>query len=147
MSPPFTYIEFEVTRSADAAYQLLCDIDRVPDWVPGVASVRIVERDDAGRALRAHYVGMPSRASFEYELTYSYDDAARTLRWESGDTSLRELSGEVIVSDAGPEHARVAYGLWGPTPELLPAWAQAALREDVPAPIAEAFCRWARSQR
>lgn len=143
MSPPFTYVELEVGRSADDAYRLLCDIERVPDWVPGVASVRILETDAAGRALRAQFVGMPSRASFAYELTYTYDDAARTMRWESSDTMLRELSGEVIVNDAGPARARVAYGLWATAPDMLPGWAQMALREEAPAPIGEAFRRWA----
>lgn len=146
MPPPFTYIDLEVGRSADDAYQLLCDIERVPDWVPGVASVRVLERDPTGRITRAQFVGMPSRASFAYELAYTYDDAARTLRWESADTTLRELSGEVIVTEAGPERARIAYGLWATTPDMLPGWAQLALREEAPAPIGEAFRRWAESR-
>jgi ribosome-associated toxin RatA of RatAB toxin-antitoxin module len=140
-----SWVEVEIARDADHCWRLLCDVERTPSWVPGVAAVRILETDGAGRAVLASFVGMPSRASFAYTLRYHHDDERRTLRWESEDRDLRELSGEARLEPLGECRCLLYYGLCSSAAEVLPGWAQVALRDERPGPVAEAFRRFAES--
>lgn len=139
------WVEVDIAREVDACWRLLCDVERTPDWVPGVAAVRRLESDADGRMVLARFIGMPSRGSFAYTLRYVYDDDARRLRWESEDDAVRELYGEASLEAIGPGTSRLRYGLCASVTEVLPGWAQMALKDERPAPVAEAFRRFAES--
>lgn len=144
--PKLTYVDIEVGLSADACYRLASDPTRVPEWVTGVADVKVVDTDDAGRAAVVQFISMPNRGSLAYRLEYSYDDSARTVRWHIDDTTLRDLAGEVTVTPAGDNRCRVRYGLLASAAEVLPGWAAVQLREESPDGVASAFKRWAERQ-
>lgn len=141
-----THVEVEIAKSAEVCFRLICDVERVPQWVPGVALVHVSERGADGRVLVAQFVGMPSRGSFAYSLRYAYDEANLTVTWGAIDQTLRDLQGEAIVTAVGPERCRLRYGLCASTSNVVPGWARTPLREETPGPIAEAFRKWAERQ-
>ena len=67
----------EIGVDVERCWTLLADPRLVPEWVPAVAQVDVIERDAAGRAVRVAFVGMPSTGSLEYELDYRYDEIGR----------------------------------------------------------------------
>jgi hypothetical protein len=144
--PSLRYAEIEIECAAERCYRALCEIARVPEWVPGVASVMVRKCDDHGRATSAEFVGMPGRGSFAYDLEYSYDDPSLTVRWHSRDRTLRDLEGEARVEAIDPDHCRLVYGLHSWSTAIAPMWAQVELREETPTPVVEAFARWLRKQ-
>jgi ribosome-associated toxin RatA of RatAB toxin-antitoxin module len=137
-----TYAEVELALAPEDAFALLCAVDRVPDWVPGVADVRVTATDDRGRATAAEFVAMPHRASVDYRLEYEYDDDARRICWSSSDGGVRRLTGaaEIVATGGG---CRLRYGVDSALLAAVPGWAEVSLREESPEPIARAFARWA----
>jgi ribosome-associated toxin RatA of RatAB toxin-antitoxin module len=140
--PSLRYAELEIPVASDVCYQALCDVESVPDWVPGVASVLVRERDAQSRVLSAVFVGMPGRGSFAYDLIYRYDDDTLTMRWSSSDRTLRELEGEARVEPLSDTSCKLTYGLHSWSTAIAPMWAQIELREEVPTPVVNAFARW-----
>lgn len=136
------YAETEIPCPAARCYRALCDVERVPEWVPGVASVLVRERDDQGRVTAAEFVGMPGRGSFAYDLAYRYDDDTMTVRWSSADRTLRDLEGEARVEAISDHTCRLIYGLHSWSTAIAPMWAQVKLQEETPTPVVEAFARW-----
>jgi ribosome-associated toxin RatA of RatAB toxin-antitoxin module len=141
-----TWVEIDIARPADACYRLLCDVERLPRWVPGVAAVHVIERRPDGRAAVAEFIGMPNRGSFAYSLRYEYDDAAHTIRWEALERTLRDLTGEAAFTAVGDERCRLRYGLCATITNVLPDWARITLEDESPRPVVEAFRRWAEQQ-
>lgn len=144
--PNLTYVEVEVELSADSCYRLVSDPTRSPEWVTGVADVKVVDTDDRDRALIAQFISMPNRGSMAYRLEYTYDDESRTVRWHIDDTTLRDLKGEVSVTPIDDGRCTVRYGLLASAAEVLPGWAAVQLREESPDSVAAAFKRWAERQ-
>jgi hypothetical protein len=134
--------ELDIDRSADDCYRLLCDLARVPEWVPGVADVLTVERDAQSRPTVVRFTAMPARGSLSYLLHYSYDPAARTLCWHSEDRALRDLRGQATVVELDRARCRLRYSLVATSSEELPVWARAVLEEDRPESVARSFRRW-----
>lgn len=136
-------IEVEIAASAERCYHLLCDVTRVPEWVSGVADVRILELDSQQRPVLVRFVGMPGRASLEYAVRYTYDDPRRTLRWRTEGTEQRHLEGEAAITAIDAARAVLRYALSTWAAESLPAWARSSLLSDQPEAVALAFKRWA----
>ena len=145
-NPALNYVEVEVALAADACYRLLADPTRVPEWVTGVADVKVIETFDSGRTRVAQFISMPNRGSMAYRLFYDYDDATSTVRWHIDDTTLRDLAGEVSVTPIDGERCVIRYGLLASAAEVLPGWAAVSLREESPDTSANAFKRWAERQ-
>lgn len=135
------YIELDIDVDADTCYRLLCDIDSVPRWVEGVTDVRILERDDAGRAVLARFVGGDASTPTAYTLRYGYDDERRTVRWRIEDANLRDLDGEAVVTALAPRRCRLRYGLHAST--LVFRATGVGLQDESPERAADAFRRWA----
>lgn len=137
-----------IEADPDTCYARLCQIERVPEWVPGVADVEVVTTDDSGRPRTVRFVAMPHRASVSYALDYEYDDDARTLRWTSRGGDARKLDGFARVRPADGGRAHLEYGVDSALIEAVPGWAEVSLRDEKPEPLVRAFARWlARPQR
>lgn len=131
----------EVACSADAAWALITAIERIPEWVPGVAEVEILERD--GLATRAQFVTMPSTGSLVYRLRYAHDPSERTQRWSSLEGEERGVDGAARIVDLGGGRCRLHYTLSSWAGRAVPRWAHAALADDTPQRTVESFRRWA----
>jgi len=132
----------DIAASADQCFALLCEVERLPEWVAGVADVMVLERDDAGRARRVRFTGMPSRGSLSYELVYEYDQAARIVRWHTVEVALRDLRGKARFDELDGGRCTMTYTVRSETAEQLPSWARAVLDEESAEKVAYAFRRW-----
>jgi carbon monoxide dehydrogenase subunit G len=130
---------------ADAAFcwTLLADPRLVPDWIPAVAQVEVLEHDAGGRAVRVQYVGMPSTGSIDYQLSYRYDEAARRMTWTPAGVAERELDGAAWIEALAGGRCRLHYELVTRTGRGLPQWARDTLADDTADKVVRAFQRFA----
>lgn len=133
----------EIAVDAATCWALLVDPTLAPAWVAGVADAEILERDDAGRAIRVRFVAMPSAGSAVSVLGYDYDAAARRVRWRTIGDADRPIEGEAQIEDLGGGRCRLHYALVATPTATLPTWARAALADDTPERAARAFQRFA----
>jgi len=137
-----TSVQVDIAASADHCYQRLCDVERLGEWVSGVADVAVLERDAGGRATLARFTGMPGRGSLSYELRYDYDDAARRVRWQTVEVALRDLRGQASFEPLAGDRCRMTYEVANATSDALPGWARAVLEAETADQVAFAFRRW-----
>jgi uncharacterized membrane protein len=105
-----TVQSIEISAAPDAVFGVAAAIDAYPDWADGVKSVEILEEDEEGRALRAHFVVDGMIKVIEYTLVYDYDPPT-SISWtaEPGpDITEMEGSYEFIELDEGTQ---VVYAL------------------------------------
>ncbi len=132
----------DIAASPDQCYRALCDVERIPEWVAGVAEVTVLERDDRDRASRVRFTSMPSRGSLSYELVYEYEHDARIVRWHTVEVALRDLRGKAQFVELGGGRCRMTYAISNETADRLPGWARAVLDEESAQKVAYAFRRW-----
>ncbi len=94
-------------------WEVLTDFEHYTDWARDLKEVRVVDRDDEGRATAVHYRAAGMGRSTSYTLRYRWDDAPDRLPWElvEGDI-MRVLDGayEFAERDGGTDvtyHLRV----------------------------------------
>lgn len=141
-----SFTDVEIPRAAADCYRLLCEVSRLPEWVAGIATVRVLEAQPDGRAAVAEFVTMPNAGSMSYTLRYRYDDEAMTVHWTTADATERDVRGEAAIAALGPARCRLRYGLFTAVSGEPPAWAREALAQDTPHPVVEAFRRWVEKQ-
>lgn len=131
--------------ACDAAFcwTLLADPRLASEWVLGVADAEIVELDAAGRPGQVRFTGMPSAASLDYVVAYTYDEAARRLRWRTVGEAERTVDGEAWLEPLGAATCRLHYVLTTRAAKSLPTWARDTLADDTPAKVVKAFQRFA----
>jgi hypothetical protein len=133
----------DVACDASLAWQLLADPRLASEWVLGVADAEVLEVDERGRAHRVKFTGMPSAASLEYTMGYTYDENARRLQWSTVGDTERSLDGEAWIEELGGGRCRLHYALTARASRSLPSWARDTLADDTPAKVVKAFQRFA----
>jgi len=141
-----SYTGVDVERSASVCYRLLCDVSRLPEWIVGIATANVVASLADGRASEVEFVTMPGSGSLSYSLRYTYDDDARTVRWQTPSPDEREVRGEASIEELGPNRCRLRYGLFTSVSAESPFWAQEELEKDKPNPVVASFRRWVERQ-
>lgn len=103
-----------VPASIEACFAVGIDIERYPEWVAGLTSVEVEERDDQGRPLRVRFEASGIGRNTAYVLAYDLSEAPNRLSWTlvEGDLTKR-LDGVYIFepANAGPEATDVTYEL------------------------------------
>jgi hypothetical protein len=137
----------EIGADVGLCWTLLADPRLVPEWVPAVAQVDVLERDAHDRAVRVSFVGMPSSGSLEYELDYRYDEGERRVSWTTAGALEREperqIIGEARLEDLGGGRCRLHNALAAKTGRGQPSWARDTLADDNAEKVARAFQRFA----
>jgi uncharacterized protein YndB with AHSA1/START domain len=96
-----------IRRPPDACWSALIDASVLTGWVPGLRRARVVATDDTG---------LPREIQFEfstslvYSLVYTYDGAAREVRWEPRLGKRDGVRGFARV-DPFDEGSRITYAL------------------------------------
>jgi uncharacterized membrane protein len=139
--PDLSFADLEIASPVEACWRLLCEVERVPAWVRGVARVVVIEVDGEGRPTLVEFLSMPNRGSVSYRLAYTYDAGARTVRWRSSSAEVRELAGEAVLEELVDGRTRLRYGVRAGAGDRVPSWAASALTDESPAALAEAFRR------
>ncbi len=135
----------EIARDADTCFRLFCDLERLPEWVRGVARVVPLEVDEHQRPTLVRFISMPARASVSYSLRYTYYEDERRVCWQPADREERSIAGEAVIVPLGEDRCELRYALTSWNAASLPMWARAALKEDNPQSAVDAFQRFAES--
>jgi hypothetical protein len=100
----------EVAAPRDRCFAIAADVDHVPEWHGAMTDVKVIERDDDGRATVVDSEIDASVTKVRMRLRFSYQEPAG-VRWtrESGD--LRSLDGSWQFEERGDGLTLATYKL------------------------------------
>ncbi|MCP3987756.1 MAG: cyclase [Actinomycetia bacterium] len=86
-----TVVLTTVAAPVGACFEVAIDLDTYPEWVKGITSVEVQERDDQGRPLRARFEATAVGRTSAYTLSYDLDREPTSLSWSmvEGDLTSR----------------------------------------------------------
>ena len=103
-----------IEAPVDECFATLTDFESYPEWAGDLKEAKIVERDQAGRALVVEFRAAAMGRSTTYRLRYDYSAAPNRLGWQldTGDIQ-RELDGayELQPADGDADATEVSYEL------------------------------------
>jgi ribosome-associated toxin RatA of RatAB toxin-antitoxin module len=100
----------DVAAGAPAAYAVLADLERYPEWQEFFRSVSVRERDVEGRATLVEARADAKVTSLRLVLRCGYEPARR-VTWRSEGGDVRSLTGAFDLEERGPGAARVTFRL------------------------------------
>jgi ribosome-associated toxin RatA of RatAB toxin-antitoxin module len=119
-----------INASPQAVMDVIVDIEAYPVWQKDIREVEVLERDEHGRASRAHFVVDARMLTAIYTLAYTYSGDA--VRWEliSSD-QLRQLDGSYRVAPASEGSTTVTYELAADTTMSIPGFMRRRAAEHI----------------
>jgi uncharacterized membrane protein len=108
--------------SADAAYALMSQSERIPEWMGVVRSARTLTRYLDGRPEKVAFIVNLKRASMGYTLRYTYDDEALILSWSTAEGAKTVVAGSARFQPLGPRACMLHYAIELTKSSSLPAW-------------------------
>jgi len=106
-----TVQSIEVSADPQTVFEVALDLDAYPEWATGVREVDILEEDESGRPLKAHFVADAMIKEISYTLLYRYD-LDRGFSWsaESGD-DIKAMEGSYQFNELEDGSTEVLYAL------------------------------------
>jgi ribosome-associated toxin RatA of RatAB toxin-antitoxin module len=99
-----------INATPQAVMDVILDIAAYPEWQKDIREVKVLERDQDDRVLRAHFVVDARLMTAIYTLAYTYSPDA--VRWELvSSEQLRQLDGGYTVTSATGGTTTVTYQL------------------------------------
>jgi ribosome-associated toxin RatA of RatAB toxin-antitoxin module len=100
-----------IRATPEQCFEILTDFDRYPEWAADIKAIRIVERDDLGRATKVAFRAAAFGRSTSLTLAYDYTKAPKALSWAQVQGDLtRRYDGLYTFEPAGDE-TEVTYRL------------------------------------
>jgi uncharacterized membrane protein len=102
---------FTINAAPVRVWQVVCDIERWPEWTPSVTSVKRVGDTPAGPGARFDIVQpklLPAR------WTVTHWDVGRSFAWESRSPGLQTVGDHVIRPEGGGSAVTLSVALEGP---------------------------------
>jgi uncharacterized membrane protein len=98
-----TVVLTTIPAPIETCFDVGIDLEAYPDWVKGIASVEVQERDALGRPVRARFEATAMGRHTSYVLSYDLTDAPHRLAWSlvEGDLTTR-LEGAYLFEPASP---------------------------------------------
>lgn len=86
-----TVVLTTVAAPVEACFAVGLDLEAYPEWVKGISSVEVQERDEQGRPLRARFEATGIGRQTSYVLAYDLSGAPERLAWTlvEGDLTSR----------------------------------------------------------
>lgn len=106
---------------AHKAFDLFCDVERIPEWLSVVRKTRVLARTAAGYPQRASFLGLLEHGSIGYTLRYAYDLAALKVVWQTESDSSLTVSGSAQFCPLSPTSCMAVYAL-SLSHGALPPW-------------------------
>lgn len=94
-------LEIAIDASADECFARFCEVERLPEWVPGLKSAEILWRHPTGLPAEARFHSEVGDQVEEYVLLYSYDPATRRLVWHPVEAGPYLVRGFATFEDEG----------------------------------------------
>jgi uncharacterized membrane protein len=83
----------EVDAPPEACFELVVQLDRLPEWQTQVREARVLEWDDQGRPLVAETVSDAKIRTLRYRLRYAYEPPHR-MSWTYVEGDVKNVTGE-----------------------------------------------------
>lgn len=101
----------EVDAPPEACFDLVVQIDRLPEWQTQVREARVLEWDAEGRPLVAETVSDAKIRTLRYRLRYAYEPPHR-VSWVYVDGDVKDVTGEYRFEPLdGGGRTRATYAL------------------------------------
>jgi ribosome-associated toxin RatA of RatAB toxin-antitoxin module len=100
----------EIDAPVERVWSLVEDVGRAPEWQGGLNGIRILERDDAGRALLCESHSDAKVRTVKSIVRFSYDEPTR-LSWTQEKGELKSVDGSWELEDLGDGRTRAIYAL------------------------------------
>jgi len=143
---PGDWLTVVLPRSADACYQLFCDVKRVPEWLPVVATSVVTQRDAAGRPKKVAFQASLQRATIGYSCLYRYRPDERMVGWSTPARSSILVRGMAQFQPLAPASCLMTYALGLGVARDLPRFADPSFASHASSAALAAFAAFARAE-
>ncbi len=120
--PPTRLMSVSLPTSAEHAFELFCDSERIHEWMTIVRSSRVIARNQNGRPTRTSFIAQRERSSMGYTLYYDYDEQALRVNWMTGALSSMRLNGYAYFTNLKEGRCMMHYELDVDAATPAPQW-------------------------
>ena len=100
----------EIEGTPQEIIEAIADFESYPEWVDGIRSSEVLERDEDGRGIRVGFEFAAMGFTASYTLAYEYGEDRVTWTTVEASGALRDLSGEYELEPLDGD-TRVTYRL------------------------------------
>jgi carbon monoxide dehydrogenase subunit G len=100
----------EIDAPVDRVWALVEDVESAPEWQGGLKSLRALERDDDGRAVRCETETDAKVKSVKSIVRFTYDGPER-LTWTQEKGDLKSVNGSWELNDLGDGRTQAIYSI------------------------------------
>lgn len=100
--------KLDIDASVEDIFEIIMDLESYPEWISGMQSVEVLERDGDDYPYRAAMVLETLVKTLSYTLVYDLTPPS-TIKWKSepgGDVKLIDGIYDLTVNDDGSTHVR-----------------------------------------
>lgn len=94
------------------------DVARSAEWQEGLEEVNVLDRDGAGRVVRAETVSDAKVRQVRSTVTFTYDEP-RQVAWRQEKGDLKSVDGSWTLEDLGGGRTRAVYRMEGDPGRML----------------------------
>jgi uncharacterized membrane protein len=100
----------EIQAPIDQVWAVVEDVETAPQWQGGLNSVRTLDRDDQGRAIRCETETDGKVRSVKSIVRFTYD-APKNLSWTQEKGDLKSVDGSWKLQDLGDGRTQATYDI------------------------------------
>ena len=100
----------EIDAPIERVWELVEDVEAAPDWQGGLKSVRAIERDGDGRAVRCESESDAKVRTVKSIVRFSYNGPT-DLRWTQEKGDMKSVDGSWKLEDLGDDRTRATYAI------------------------------------
>jgi carbon monoxide dehydrogenase subunit G len=98
----------EIDAPLDHVWDVIADVETAAQWQGGLNTIRILDRDDHGRAIRCETETDGKVRSVKSVVRFTYD-APTSLTWTQEKGDLKSVDGSWKLEDLGDGRTRATY--------------------------------------
>jgi carbon monoxide dehydrogenase subunit G len=100
----------EIHAPLETVWALVQDVESAPDWQGGLKSMRAIDRDEEGRAIRCEAATDAKVKTVKSIVRFTYDGPLR-LSWTQEKGDLKSVNGSWELEDLGGNRTRATYSI------------------------------------
>jgi len=100
----------DIDAPLDQVWALVEDVEAAPQWQGGLKSLRALDRDGDGRAVRCETESDAKVKSVKSIVRFTYDGPTK-LTWTQEKGDLKSLEGSWTLEDLGGDRTRATYAI------------------------------------
>jgi carbon monoxide dehydrogenase subunit G len=100
----------EIDVPIGRVWELVEDVEAAPEWQGGLKSLRAIDRDGDGRAVRCESESDAKVRTVKSIVRFSYNGPTE-LRWTQEKGDMKSVNGSWKLEDLGDERTRATYSI------------------------------------